>query len=270
MTGDLLLLILISATFAIGLLGSIAGLVLGNLRLPLLLATLPPAVAGGTNITISGAGAGAGALTHLKAGRFDREAFVAMAPPSVVGAIVGGLLAGWVPGTLLLVVISAIVIEQGYELLRFRAKAADERAGSEKALSPSRRRWAIAAAGLAIGLLGGLVGLILGTIRLPALLRAGVGVKDAVGTNLAVGVLVGIAGLAGHLAGGTVDLWLALYLVPSAVVGAFLGARLTGKLSEATLRRTVGGILIGVGVVLLLGVGLAAAAVSAGMGAAPP
>ena len=48
-----------------------------------------------------------------------------------------------------------------------------------------------------IGLLGGLVGLILGSLRMPALLRwVGETPQRAVGTNVTVGVFVGVAGVA--------------------------------------------------------------------------
>jgi len=228
----------------------LAGLVLGNLRLPLLLALLPPALAGGTNVTVSGAGAGAGVLAHLRAGRFDRYAFATMAPPSVVGAILGGLLAGQVPGLLLILFVSVIVVEQGTELLRRASKA-----GPSPAPAPPVRnaRWVaiVGSVGFLVGILGGLVGLILGTIRLPALLRAGVATKDAVATNLAVGFLVGIAGFVGHFLGGTVDAILVLILIPPAVVGGVLGAQLTGHFSETGLKRAIGVILVAVGILLI-------------------
>ncbi|MCI4317725.1 MAG: TSUP family transporter, partial [Thermoplasmata archaeon] len=117
------LLLLAALALALGVVGSLAGLVLGNLRLPALLALLPPAVAAGTNITISGAGAGAGAITHLRAGRFDRPAFLIMAPPSVVGAILGGFLSADVPGSLLVLLVAVIVLEQGAELVRSGTQA---------------------------------------------------------------------------------------------------------------------------------------------------
>ncbi|MCI4347835.1 MAG: sulfite exporter TauE/SafE family protein [Thermoplasmata archaeon] len=246
----LLLAILVLATFGIGVVGSLAGLVLGNLRLPILLALLTPALAGGTNITISGAGAGAGVLTHLRAGRFDRQAFAIMTPPSIVGAVVGGALAGLLPGMLLVLLVAVIIVEQGVELLRRTSKEGQ----SEAPRAPLRdARWAgvLATVGFVVGLLGGLVGLILGTIRLPALLRAGVPVKDAVATNLAVGVCVGIAGFIGHLVGGTVDSFLVLVLIPPAVAGGVLGARVAGRFSEIGLKRAIGTILIGVGALLV-------------------
>ncbi|MCI4351892.1 MAG: sulfite exporter TauE/SafE family protein [Thermoplasmata archaeon] len=242
--------LLVLATFGIGVVGSLAGLVLGNLRLPLLLALLPPALAGGTNVTISGAGAGAGVLTHLREGRFDRQAFLIMAPPSIAGALLGGYLAGLVPGLFLVLFVAVIVLEQGVELLW---RTSGQRQSHPVIAPPRNARWVgiLGAVGLLVGILGGLVGLILGTIRLPALLRAGVPVKDAVATNLAVGLCVGIAGFLGHFAGGTVDSFLVLILIPPAVAGGVLGARISGSFSESGLKRAIGTILVGVGVLLV-------------------
>ena len=106
--------------------------------------------------------------------------------------------------------------------------------------------------GALIGLLGGVVGLILGTLRMPALLRSvGETAQRAVGTNLAVGVCVGIAGVIGHAPEG-VD-WDLLALGGAASVpGAVLGARLTGRLSTEQLLRAIGALLVVAGVGILV------------------
>jgi uncharacterized membrane protein YfcA len=108
------------------------------------------------------------------------------------------------------------------------------------------------AIGFGIGLLGGLVGLILGTLRMPAMIRyLGEPPARAVGTNLAVGFWVGVAGVVGHAPGG-VDWALLAIGAAASVPGALLGARLTGRLSERHLLRTVGGILVVAGTVTLI------------------
>jgi uncharacterized membrane protein YfcA len=95
--------------------------------------------------------------------------------------------------------------------------------------------------GLVIGLLGGLVGLILGALRMPALLKlVGEVPSRAVGTNLTVGVLVGIAGLLGHLPSAAPDWDLLAVGAVASVPGALIGARLTGRLSERQLVRAIG------------------------------
>ena len=111
-----------------------------------------------------------------------------------MGAVIGGLAAGALPGDALLVVIGVTLLGFGIDLLRPRGAPTARRDRVDL-------RAAVVAGGL-IGFLGGLVGLILGSLRMPALLRFGEPPAKAVGTNLAVGVSVGIAGVAGHLPGG--------------------------------------------------------------------
>jgi uncharacterized membrane protein YfcA len=166
-----------------------------------------------------------------------------MAPPSVVGAVLGGLVSGELPGTALLIVIGILLIAFGVDLLRPRG--------------PIRRREqlnipAAVASGAVIGFLGGVVGLILGSLRMPALLRfVGEEPVRAVGTNLVVGVFVGAAGVIGHVPGG-ID-WVAFVIGAAASVpGALLGARLTGRLDERQLLRAIGIVLLFAGAVTLV------------------
>ena len=107
--------------------------------------------------------------------------------------------------------------------------------------------------GAVIGLLGGFVGLILGSLRMPALLRlVGESPSRAVGTNLLVGVCVGIAGLLGHLESAAPDASIVLVGSAASIPGALLGARLTGRLSEAQLVRAIAVVLLVAGVAAAL------------------
>jgi uncharacterized protein len=232
--------------FIVALAGGVAGLVLGNIRLPVALALASsPAAGAGANIGISAVSAATAAIAHIRAGRVNWRLFAWMAPPSMVGAVVGGLVSGELSRTALLVVIGVALLWFGVDLLRPRkggAAAGGERFGPVVA----------GAIGFGIGVLGGLVGLILGTLRMPALIRyLGEPPARAVGTNLAVGFWVGVAGVVGHAPGG-VDWPLLAIGAAASVPGALLGARLTGRLSERHLLRTVGGILVVAGTVTLI------------------
>jgi uncharacterized protein len=225
--------------------GGLVGLVLGNLRLPaVLLLAASPASGGGANIAVSGLAAATASVTHVRAGRVHWRLVAWMAPPSVVGALVGGYLAGVVPDEALLLVIAAVLLGSGVDLLCRRLPAARERpAEAEVDLR------AAVLSGLVIGLVGGFVGLILGSLRMPALLKlVGEVPARAVGTNLVVGVLVGLAGLVGHLPSATPDVDLLLVGGAASVPGALLGARLTGRLSEPQLVRAIGLVLLVAGV----------------------
>jgi uncharacterized membrane protein YfcA len=100
-----------------------------------------------------------------------------------------------------------------------------------------------------IGLLGGFVWLILGSLRMPALLRiVGETPARAVGTNLLVGVCVGVAGLLGHLPSAPPDPAIFGVGAGASIPGALLGSRLTGRLSEVQLVRAIGVVLLVAGV----------------------
>jgi uncharacterized membrane protein YfcA len=212
--------------------------VLGNLRLPaVLLLAASPAAGGAANIAISGVAAATASVAHVRAGRINWRLVAWMGPPSVVGALAGGYFAGEVPEAALLLAIGAVLIYSGVDLLRRKPppRAEGERLNVRAAV----------ASGLVVGLLGGFVGLILGALRMPALLRlVGEVPSRAVGTNLVVGVLVGVAGLIGHLPNAAPDADLLLVGAAASIPGALLGARLTGRLSEEQLVRAIGAVLI--------------------------
>jgi uncharacterized membrane protein YfcA len=232
--------------FLTALMGGLVGLVLGNIRLPVVvLAASSPAAGAGANIGVSAVAALASATAHIRAGRIDWRLFAWMAPPSMVGAVAGGLLSGVVPGNALLVVIGVTLLVFGADLLRSKP-------GGRQ---PGPRRFSARAAiwtGALIGVLGGFVGLILGALRLPALLRfVGADPFRAVGTNAAVGFCLGVAGVFGHLPGG-VDWTLLGVGAATSVPGAIVGARFTGRLDEQQLFRAVGLVLLVAGTTTIL------------------
>src|SRR5205823_31540 len=174
--------------FLTALAGGLVGLVLGNIRLPVIVfAASSPAAGTGANIGISGVAAATAGFAHVRAGRVDWRLVRWMAPVSVVGAIGGSAVSAALPGDALLIVIGAVLLLFGLDLLRPRRRATRE-PGPESLP-------AAVAAGAVIGFLGGVVGLILGSLRMPALLglvRADT--ARVIGTNLLVGVCVGVAG----------------------------------------------------------------------------
>jgi uncharacterized protein len=227
-------------SFVAGYVGSMLGLVLGTLRLPLIVAVSgSPLAAAGTNIAISAASAGAGALRHARAGRVDWRVVAWMAPPSIAGAILGGVFAGDVPERLLYAAIAAVLVWSGIDLV----------VRPVRPLAREQLRWLPAViAGLGIGALGGAVGVILGTLRMPALLRGvGLGVKRAAGTNLVVGFLLGVAGFAAHAGAVGVERETLAAGLAGALPGGWLGARATGRFDERALRLALGAVLVVVG-----------------------
>jgi uncharacterized membrane protein YfcA len=223
-----------------GYLGSMLGLVLGTLRLPLIvLVSGDAATAAGTNIAVSAASAATGGAQHVRAGRVDWRVVAWMTPPSVVGALVGGLYGDSVPESLLFAAIAAVLVWNGIDLLvrPFHAQPRER-----------PRLLSAAAFGGVIGLLGGAIGVILGTLRVPALLRVvGMTAMRVVGTNLVIGFFLGVFGFLGHAVRGDVEWVLLAAGLAGALPGGWLGAQATGRFSELALRRALGVTLVGVG-----------------------
>jgi uncharacterized membrane protein YfcA len=234
-------------SFAVAAAGGVAGLVLGNLRLPVVVALASsPAAGAGANVTISGISALTSSLAHWRAGRINWRLLSWLAPTSVAGGVVGGLISGALPSRLLLAVIALVVLYGAVEIARGPTRADDGR-------PRSRSRIVLNAliVGFGVGVLGGIVGLILGTLRLPALMKwVGVGARESIGTNSAAGVMVAIGGLVGHLPSG-VDWALVAVGGAASIPGALVGVRLVDRLAERELLRVVAAILVIAGLAML-------------------
>ncbi len=109
-----------------------------------------------------------------------------------------------------------------------------------------------------IGALGGLIGLGGAEFRLPVLVGVlGYSVRQAVPLNLAVSLITIAASLA--IRGKTLSfdsviplLPVVLSLIAGAIVTAFLGVALAGRLSNEQLERTILVLLVGVGIALIV------------------
>ena len=98
----------------------------------------------------------------------------------------------------------------------------------------------------------GAVGLILGSIRLPALIRIlKIDPRIAAGSNLFIGFVMGAVGFIGHGIHSNVNYPLLVSMGVGAMIGSYLGARLTGKVRLDTLIITMGFVLIVVGALLV-------------------
>jgi uncharacterized membrane protein YfcA len=141
---------------------------------------------------------------------------------------------------LLLGAVAAVLAWNGVELI---ARPVRERPRADPRVAPA------VLLGLVIGVVGGAIGVILGPLRMPALLGAvGLDAHRAVGTNLVVGFALGVAGFAAHAARLEVEWDLLAAGLAGALPGAWLGAHLTGLLSERTLRAAIGVALLAIAV----------------------
>jgi uncharacterized membrane protein YfcA len=107
--------------------------------------------------------------------------------------------------------------------------------------------------GVFSGIASGLLGVGGGIVMVPAMtLFAGMPIKTAIGTSLAVIIPTAIVGVAKHYSLGNVDWRVAATIAATAIIGGWLGAKWVGIIPAETLKRVFGGVLILVGLQMLL------------------
>lgn len=238
-------------SFVLAFIGSAVGLILGHLRLPLLVAYFgAPGTGAMTNLIISGTGAVAGAWSHVRAGRVSWKGVALIGIPSGVGAIVGVLLFVQLNPVWSYLAIGVMLIISGVSLVR---RKTDE-APSEESVHPWKRFALETAIGLGLGALAAITGLMLGSLRLPMMIRyLKMDPKEAVGTNMVVGCLTALVGsVTGWLAGDGRMPWLVMAVVaPPTILGSWLGAWLTGRISKQAVQKFAGAVVAVTGVLLV-------------------
>ena len=241
------------ASFGIAYLGTLVGLVLGVVRLPIIyLIGLTPAVAAGTNVGVTAVSSLVGGWQHFREGRLDRRLMITIGIPSVIGSFAGGFLGTAVPAWAILAAVAAALLWQGVVFLVQGRRELARGAEDLEAAGPRRSLALEVGLGFGIGFLGSLVGLALGVLRLPAMVQLlRVQPPVAAGTNLAINFISALFAIVGRLYYGQVDYAVLAVMGIAASVGAYYGARATGRISQATLRMLIGGVLVLVSVLVL-------------------
>ena len=246
---------------ALGLLGGGGSI----LTVPLLayVAGMDAKAAIATSLLVVGVTSAIGAVSHARAGRVQWRTGLIFGAAGMAGAYAGGLLAQFIPGTILLIGFAIMMIATAIAMLRGRKTVEATDSNDHRLPVPK-----ILAEGLVVGLVTGLVGAGGGFLVVPALaLLGGLPMPIAVGTSLVVIAMKSFAGLAGYLSSVQINWTVALGVTAAAVVGALLGARLTAIINPDALRKTFGWFVLAMSSVILaqeihLAVGLAAAALT--------
>jgi uncharacterized membrane protein YfcA len=237
-------------SFVLSFVGAAVGMVLGHLRLPLLVAFLGSPVSGAsTNLAISGLGALAGSVRHVRGGRVSLAALALVGVPSALGAVAGMLLFVKVNRFWAHTALGLLLLVLGVRLVR-RPPAHQAAAGPPGAF----RLLGEVLIGLLLGALAAVTGLMMNGLRLPVLVRLLRGeVAVAVGTNMAIGLLTALVGVVAAWAVGSGFDPLALAIVgPPTVLGSYLGAAATGRLSKEALQRALGWLIAALGLLMVL------------------
>ncbi|MFE2236197.1 sulfite exporter TauE/SafE family protein [Streptomyces sp. JL2001] len=201
-----------------------------------------------TSLFVVGVTSLAALIPHARAHRVRWRTGLLFGAFSMAGAYVGGRVAEYIPGTVLLIAFALMMLATAYAMLRKPRDGAKKVRPAHSDL-PLKH---IAVEGLVVGAVTGLVGSGGGFLVVPALaILGGLPMGIAVGTSLLVIAMKSFAGLAGHLSGVSVDWGIALTVTVAAVIGSLIGARLAGRIPQDALRKAFGWFVVVMGVFVL-------------------
>ncbi len=239
---------------ALGLLGGGGSI----LTLPILTYALAmsPKAAIASSLFVVAVTSSVGVIAHARAGRVRWRIGALFGAAGMVGAFLGGRIAAYLPGRLLMVLFALMMVATAVAMLRGRRPAAaapaPEAVATAAAGEGGRATLLVVTEGLVVGLVTGVVGAGGGFLVVPALvLLGGLGMEAAVGTSLLVIAMKSFAGFAGHLGHVEVDWRITALVTGAAVLGSLAGGRLVGRISPATLRRGFGGFVLVMAAVVL-------------------
>jgi uncharacterized membrane protein YfcA len=227
---------------SLGMLGGGGAIV----TLPVLVyvAGIPTQQAVGMSIAVVGATSLIGSVVQYLRGHFHVQATVLFTLTGMVGAYFGAGLTHLLPPSVLLLLFACLMLVVGGIMLRGR-RATD---GTGECC-PLR----CLMIGAAVGVLTGFLGVGGGFLLVPMLVFfAGLDMRRAVGSSLAIIALNSIAGLVGHLRYTALDWGLTASFLVVALIGMWLGLALAGRIPEQTLRKLFAGFVLAVAGVLLI------------------
>lgn len=188
-----------------------------------------------TSLLVVGTTSAVAAVSHARAGRVQWRTGLIFGVAGMAGAYCGGLLARFIPGSVLLIGFAVMMIATAIAMLRGRKEVGP--ADPHHRIPVPK----VIVEGLVVGLVTGLVGAGGGFLVVPALaLLGGLPMPIAVGTSLVVIAMKSFAGFAGYLSSVTIDWRMAAMVTAAAVVGALIGARLTALVNPDSLRKAFG------------------------------
>jgi uncharacterized protein len=227
--------------FALGLLGS--GGTMITLPVLVYVAGVPMSQAVAMALVVVGGTSLAGSAMEYRRRNLDLRVALWFSVSGMAAAFGGARLTHLVSQPVLLSLFSVIMLGVGVGLLRERREKPVRATG--------RGFWRCAAAGAAVGALTGFLGIGGGFLIVPALVWfAGLDLRKATGTSLAVIALNSLSGLAGQSRYVHFDWWMALGFLAVATVGMVVGGAVKDRISEPVLRKAFAVFILAIGLVM--------------------
>jgi uncharacterized membrane protein YfcA len=202
------------------------------LTVPLLLHLfgMAPKEAIATSLLVVAVTSVASVIPHARVGHVRPVTAALFGLAGMAGAYAGGHIARWIDGSFLLLLFAAMMVYTAAAMWRGRRRSA--------AASGAHPHLRLVVQGVAVGLFTGLIGAGGGFVIVPALtLWAGLPMPVAVGTSLLVIAMNALAGFTAYAGHARVDYTVAASVAAAAVVGSWIGTRLTLRVDPRVLRR---------------------------------
>lgn len=245
----------------IGVLAGVTGLPLGALRLPVVYSIVPtPHIAAGTNLGIDILTAVTASYRYWKGGFVNVSVLFFMGGSSCIGAFLGGYSSKFVSYKWLLIFIGLTYFCVGLDMLRGEVNERvgagplneGQRSGGEDPVAWRKAKDCMARfkgnsemlaalSGFVLGFVGGMAGLLMGSLRVPAMIKAmGLTPAAAAGTNMVISLFTAVSGFGGHLVHRNLDLPVLFTMGVASMIGAYVGAKLGVTLSPSTTKKLIG------------------------------
>lgn len=187
-----------------------------------------------------------GLISHARAQRVRWRTGLIFGGAGMVGAFLGGKVGTLLPGALLLLAFALMMAVTAVAMIRGRRTVAT---GHHDDLPVLR----ILLDGIVVGFVTGIVGAGGGFLVVPALaLLGGLPMPVAVGTSLLVIAMKSFAGFAGYATSVAIDWQVTLLVTAGAIVGAFVGSAVAGRVHPDRLRKGFGWFVLAMAVVILV------------------
>jgi uncharacterized protein len=186
-----------------------------------------------------------GMASHARAGRVRWRTGLVFGAAGMVGAFIGARIGAHLPGALLLIAFSLMMVATAIAMIRGRRSDLT----ADRAPLPLFRT---ITDGALVGLVTGTVGAGGGFLVVPALaLLGGLPMPIAIGTSLLVIAMNTLSGFLGYATTISIDWTITLLVTAGAVAGALVGSRLAGRVSPEVLRRGFGWFVLAMAAVML-------------------
>lgn len=187
-----------------------------------------------------------GLISHARAHRVRWRTGLIFGAAGMVGAFAGGRVGSLIPGVILLLAFAVMMAVTAIAMIRGRKTVAT---GHHADLPVVR----ILLDGVIVGFVTGIVGAGGGFLVVPALaLLGGLPMPIAVGTSLLVIAMKSFAGFAGYATSVSINWQVTLLVTAGAIVGAFIGSAIAGRVHPDGLRKAFGWFVFVMAIVILI------------------